>query len=90
MNEIVIDVTPNWWQRNRLIQHVRHFFGWCEGTGMVMGRECYLCYEDACRAVRQQGCLICHGAGIVPHICNYEECDNCDPCECQKTPKPII
>ena len=44
--DIVIDLTPTWWQRNRFIQRVRHFFGKCEGTGMVMGRECPWCYQE--------------------------------------------
>ena len=35
--ETVMDLTPNWWERNRLIQRVRHLLGICEGAGMVIG-----------------------------------------------------
>jgi hypothetical protein len=47
----VIDATPKWWQRNRIIQRIRHMLGVCEGAGMVMGRECHLCFRDACAYV---------------------------------------
>lgn len=48
MKIIKIDVTPSWWRRNQFIQFIRHYFGRCEGTGMVQGPECPFCYDMAC------------------------------------------
>ena len=44
-----IHVRPKWYQRWRFMQWIRHNLGRCEGTEMVMGFECPLCYEEACR-----------------------------------------
>jgi hypothetical protein len=49
--ETVMDLTPKWWERNRLIQRVRHLLGICEGAGMVMGRECPHCFTELCHSV---------------------------------------
>lgn len=38
----------------RLLQYAKHYTGTCEGTGMVMGRECYLCFKDACEWVERK------------------------------------